>query len=222
MAITDIIHGLTTEHLVCVTDKIMLTKETYQAFSAMAKRAKDEANLDLAIASGFRDFNRQNLIYSAKFLGLRQVLNKDETPADISNLSLPQKVRLILYFSAIPGLSRHHFGTDIDIYAKNLLPENQHLDLTNIEYSTGSQAPLTAWLSANLEDFGFFRPFAKSKPDLASELWHISFYKEANNYTRALDQEECLNFIKEHNLFGLEELTTILETEFEKRFKIFG
>lgn len=218
----NIIHGISSDHLVHYSDKILLTKKTLDAFKTMANAAKNEANLDLDIASGYRDFARQNIIYSEKFNGTRKVLDPNENILDISNFTPYQKIKAILYFSAIPGLSRHHFGTDIDIYAKNLLGSDNKLDLTNIEYSQGPQAPLTQWLNENLSKYGFFRPYSKSSKNFANELWHISFYEEANLYTEIITLDESINFIKNQNLLGSFELEQILTEEFEERFKIFG
>lgn len=217
----DIIHGLKSNHLVPLNDHIKLTPSTSEAFKKLAAKAKEDANLDLEVASGYRDFSRQNLIFSEKFLGKRVILDKNEVPLDLTNISDEAKIRAILYFSAIPGLSRHHFGTDIDIYAKNLLPPDGKLELTNIEYSVGPQAPLSAWLKENMKDFGFFLPYSKKSDLISNELWHLSFYEEANCYTDALNLEESLDFLEKQKIIGLDILQKILTTEFKERIKLY-
>ena len=45
--------------------------------------------------------------------------------------------RQILRWSALPGGSRHHWGTEIDIFDPDLLPQGQSLQLEPWEYESG-------------------------------------------------------------------------------------
>lgn len=217
----DELHGLSEHHVVGVEGEragVRLTPKTGAAFIKMREAALKDG-LELHVASGFRDFARQNLIYTGKFDGVRQVLDRNEEPLDISHMSEEEKVRAILYFSAIPGLSRHHYGTDIDVFAANLLAPREELDLTNRLYGTGNQRPLTKWLEKYMADFGFFRPYVHDGLT-ASELWHISYAPEADVYTKMLTTDEAVSFVEAHNLRGTRALTDILKAEFTSRFKI--
>lgn len=217
----DELHGLSEHHVGAVEGEragVRLTPKTGAAFIKMREAALKDG-LELHVASGFRDFARQNLIYTGKFDGVRQVLDRNEEPLDISHMSEEEKVRAILYFSAIPGLSRHHYGTDIDVFAANLLAPGEELDLTNRLYGTGNQRPLTKWLEKYMADFGFFRPYVHDGLT-ASELWHISYAPEADVYTKMLTLAEAVSFVEAHNLRGARALTDILKAEFTSRFKI--
>ena len=77
--------------------------------------AADTAGFQLEIASGFRDFSRQLLIWNNKFSGQRTMLDSHSQPLDPSRLSDEEKLFAILRWSALPGTSRHHWGTDFDI-----------------------------------------------------------------------------------------------------------
>lgn len=219
--LNDIIHGLTENHLVSLKHNpaIKLTSATLDAFSQMRRAAKQDG-FDLGIASAYRSYERQNTIYSEKFMGHRTVLDINEDPIDIWQLTEDEKVRAILYFSAIPGFSRHHYGTDLDVYSPSLLSMDEQLDLTNRTYSTGSQKPICQWLTRNMAKFGFFRPYGIPLDGCASELWHISYAEEADYYTKHVDRDECLEFIFKSGLLGERILAKIIAVEFEARLKI--
>lgn len=171
------------------------TKKSLEAFALLQKEAlKDGLSLD--IASSYRSFYRQLQIFDDKFFSKRATLDADEKPLDISQFSLEQKCEAILRFSAIPGMSRHHFGTDFDIYSKSLLPLNCKLQLTAYEYAEGNYFyPLEQWLAQHLENFGFYRPF-KGNSLISNEPWHISFKEEALAYIEAYDPEELLALLR--------------------------
>ncbi len=61
----------------------------------------------------------------------------------------------ILRWSALPGGSRHHWGCDFDVYARNLLPPGTQLQLEPWEYLEGHQLAFYQWVEANLDSFGF-------------------------------------------------------------------
>lgn len=171
------------------------TKKALEAFALLRKEAL-KAGLSLDIASSYRSFYRQLQIFDDKFFSKRPTLGADEKPLDISKFSLEQKCDAILRFSAIPGMSRHHFGTDFDIYSKSLLPSGCRLQLTAYEYAEGNYFyPLEQWLAQNLEKFGFYRPF-NGNSLIAYEPWHISFKEEALAYIEAYDLEELIVLLR--------------------------
>lgn len=171
------------------------TKKALDAFMFLQKEAL-KAGFSLDLASTYRSFSRQLQIFEDKFSSKRQTLDANEQPIDISHFSIDQKCEAILRFSAIPGMSRHHFGTDFDIYSKSLLPSNCRLQLTAYEYDEGNYFyPLGQWLSQNLEKFGFYRPFMGGAL-IANEPWHISFKEEALAYIDSYDIEELIALLR--------------------------
>ena len=158
-----------------------------------------EKGFELRIASAYRSFYKQFKIFDYKFKGKRAVLDKDENPIDISTLSDEQKVLEIVRFSAIPGFSRHHFGTDFDVYAINLLPEGKDLELTAREYAKGNYFySLGQYLGQNLPKFGFIRPY-NGKGTIAYEPWHISYAKKADEFLKAFDLDYALQYLTSFN-----------------------
>ncbi len=100
---------------------------------------------------------------------------------DTASLSDEQKVRAILRWSALPGASRHHWGTDFDIYAGNLLPVDTSLALEPWEYTQGHQVPFYQWLKNNAGQYGFRFPYQQDRGGVAFEPWHISTMPRQNN-----------------------------------------
>ncbi len=147
--------GLSTDHLVVLSGAHRLQPQAAEAFQAMQQAAK-VAGFDLQPASTFRDFGRQLAIWNGKFRGERPVLDQDSQPIDIFSLDTAARCEAILRWSALPGTSRHHWGSDLDIYDPSRLPTGEKLQLEPWEYDAGGYFyPLTQWLSAHMAEFGF-------------------------------------------------------------------
>lgn len=221
----EIIHGLTDKHLTALilnNRSFMVTPATREAFLEMRNEALKDG-INLSIASSFRNFERQKIIFEEKIAGIRPVLDRNEHPVDIGTMSKEELIRTIMFFSAVPGMSRHHWGTDLDVYDPDALACDEELDLTNRCYTFGSQKNVGAWLSANMQKFGFFRPYARDNQYYSYELWHISHMNESDRFTSGLDCEECACFLK--NRAGLSEpdlVTSIVTGEFAQRFLLFS
>lgn len=155
--------------------RFKLESQTALAFKAMADCAAKDG-IKLAICSAYRPFDRQLAIWNAKASGKRAVLDINEQPVDISPLSDDELVDLILLWSALPGASRHHWGTDIDVFDAEQI-EAKSLRLVEAEYRDGGPcARLHQWLVANAKDFGFYFPFQRGQSAVSAEPWHISYF----------------------------------------------
>ena len=89
-----------------------LRKETHEAFVKMAEAAKKDS-VYLFIVSATRNFTAQKAIWENKWEGRTMVEGKDLTTIADDKV----KARLILLYSSMPGTSRHHWGTDMDLNA---------------------------------------------------------------------------------------------------------
>jgi LAS superfamily LD-carboxypeptidase LdcB len=149
------------------------------------------AGFDVRVVSGFRSFLRQAEIWNAKAAGLRPVLDAQERPMDIGALSERELVFAILRWSALPGASRHHWGSDMDVIDAAAIPPGYRLQLSVRETRAGGPfAPLHRWLDERIGSgraHGFFRPYTGVGCDVAPEPWHLSFAPLAWECQRALD-----------------------------------
>lgn len=146
------------------------------------------AGFDLRVASSYRSFERQRMIWNNKALGLRPVLDSDGAPLDITCMSESEMVFAILRWSALPGASRHHWGTDIDVYDASKMPPDYQLQLTVAETEgDGPCAEFHRWLSDELSapTCEFFRPYAQDCGGIAPEPWHLSYAPLATEFSHA-------------------------------------
>ncbi len=137
---------------------------------------------DLHPISSFRDFDRQLGIWNAKYRGEKILLDRSGQPLDYNSLPESQRIDTIMAWSALPGASRHHWGTELDVIDLGALrAERQrnpefHAQMVPAEFAPGALfGPLDDWLQRNLTHFGFFRPYAQDLGGVMPEPWHISF-----------------------------------------------
>jgi LAS superfamily LD-carboxypeptidase LdcB len=151
------------------------------------RAAAAKAGIDLAPASSFRDFDRQVGIWNAKWTGRRTMLDRNGRPIDPAALTPAKRVDAILAWSAAPGMSRHHWGTDLDVYDRAAVSADYRLQLVPEEYGPGGPfARLTAWLDANMQRYGFYRPYATFRGGVQPEPWHLSHAPTAREAMRRL------------------------------------
>ncbi|QQD18865.1 M15 family metallopeptidase [Spongiibacter nanhainus] len=139
----------------------------------------DKAGFDLRIVSGYRSFDRQLAIWNAKACGERALLDSDGKPVDFAALNNEQLAASILRWSALPGASRHHWGTDIDIYDAAAVADDYQVQLTPQEVADdGVFGPFHHWLDEHFATgagYGFFRPYCQDRGGIAPERWHLSY-----------------------------------------------
>ncbi len=175
----DILLGKTQEHLVPLAGtKCLVHQQMLHDLLKLQQDAKKDG-FDLQIASAFRDYDRQLKIWNAKAIGERPLFDDQERPLNYSELSPTQIVFAILRWSALPGCSRHHWGSDIDIYDGNSQAAADVKLVPSECVGNGPAAKLHEWLDtqlANKNAFGFFRPYVTDKGGISPERWHLSYY----------------------------------------------
>ena len=171
----DQLTGRARNHLSELTDPpCALHNEVVAPFLAMRAAAAADG-IDLVAFSSFRDFDRQLAIWNGKFRGERPMQDRAGKPLDALILRPEERVAAILWWSALPGASRHHWGTDIDVIDAAAMPENYRLRLLPEEFAEGGIFHrLGAWLDANIARFGFFRPYGEYRGGVYPEPWHLS------------------------------------------------
>jgi LAS superfamily LD-carboxypeptidase LdcB len=142
----------------------------------LALRAAAAADgIDLVPISSFRDFNRQLTIWNGKCRGERELQGPDGTVVDAASLDDDALVGTVLHWSALPGASRHHWGTDMDVIDAAAMPAGYRPRLETAEYAAGGVfAALNDWL-ARAGEFGFYRPYASYRGGFQPEPWHLSY-----------------------------------------------
>jgi LAS superfamily LD-carboxypeptidase LdcB len=202
-------------HITWLDKHTGIHQQALSAWQAMSAEAK-LAGFNLKIASGYRSFSRQLTIWNRKFVGQLAIKNQQDETLDITVMSEQEILRAILYYSALPGTSRHHWGCDIDIYATNLLAENQTLQLEPWEYQlNGPFYPLSQWLAENASRFNFYFPYDTYRGGVAAEPWHLSYWPIAQQGQQQLTQALIHSVIMTSDISGknsiIQQLSTIYQ-----------
>jgi len=187
-----------------------LHPDAARAFTAL-REAAQAAGLEPAAASGFRDFERQLTIWNDKYHGRRPLLDRQGEPLDPHVMTASQIVPAILQWSALPGASRHHWGTEIDVIDRAALGEGQQPRLVPAEYAgDGIFAPLERWLAEHAESFGFFRPYDRDRGGVQPEPWHLSYAPIAATALPALTLPVLRAALEDIDLAGAEAVAPLL------------
>jgi LAS superfamily LD-carboxypeptidase LdcB len=171
----DQLTGRSREHLTELSvPACTLHKQVVSPFLTLRAAAAADG-IDLVAFSSFRDFNRQVAIWNGKFRGERPLQDRTGKPLDVSTLPAAERVAAILWWSALPGASRHHWGTDFDVMDAAALPAGYRLQVVPAEYQAGGPfARLTTWLDTHMHAYGFYRPYTTDRGGVAPEPWHLS------------------------------------------------
>ena len=136
-------------------------------------------------------------IWDAKFRLERPVRNAAGEIIDGHQLEPRARLEAIMRWSAIPGASRHHWGTDCDVYDRAAVGE-AGLQLVPAEYAAGGhQARLHDWLQQHMHRFGFYQPYRTDRGGVCPEPWHLSYAPLAMECERALDRDGLLDLLRE-------------------------
>ncbi len=151
----------------------LMHKEAYSAFIQMYDAAH-LAGIDLKIISAARNFDYQKGLWEKKWTG--QTKLSGGVDASVAFPDPIGRALKILEFSAMPGSSRHHWGTDIDVNS-----------FENSWFESGKGLKLYNWLAENAAQFGFCQPYTK-KTDARphgynEEKWHWSYVPLAKTLT---------------------------------------
>lgn len=156
----------------------LLRREAAAALERLVDAARAEG-VELRVKSATRNFERQAQIWEAKWTGERLLAGG----LNLAKSGLPDtaKARKILLYSSMPGTSRHHWGTDVDLNA-----------FTNEYFDEGRGAEEYEWLRRNAADYGFSQPYTSKeggRTGYEEERWHWSYAPLAIPLLRAYNAE---------------------------------
>lgn len=165
-------------------DAQYIRKETLEGFIKMADAAKKEG-ITLKIVSATRNFYTQKSIWEAKWNGT----NKDWIDVKTKYPAAKDRALAILRYSSMPGTSRHHWGTDIDI--NSVQPAH---------FTKGKGKKEYEWLKKNGATYGFCQPYSpkgKDRPNgYEEEQWHWSYMPLSKDFLAKYPTTVSYNDIK--------------------------
>jgi LAS superfamily LD-carboxypeptidase LdcB len=197
--------GRSREHIVDLEQpRCSLHYAVVAAFLAMRDAASEEG-IDLQAVSSHRDFERQVMLWNRKWRGERPLYDREGRVLDAEKLSDAERVDAILAWSSIPGGSRHHWGTDIDVIDAAAMPESYEVQLLPAEYAPdGVFGKLSAWLDGNMNRYGFYRPYGSDRGGAAIEPWHLSYAPVAREAIEGLSLSVLRSAIVQGDMLGKE------------------
>ena len=197
--------GRVRTHIEQIEDpRVALHRDAVEPFLALRDAAAKDG-LDVAPFSAFRDFQQQVEIWNRKFRGERPLYDRDGNLREHAGLREPELVEAILVWSAVPGASRHHWGSEIDVYDRAAVPEGYRVRLLPEEYVPGGVFErLALWMDENLGRFDFFRPYDRDRGGVYPEPWHISYVPVSSRALSTLTPEVVAEALREEQVLGKE------------------
>ena len=139
----------------CMRSGLYLRNEVFDAFVELYKNAEDEG-IKLVVISATRPFNHQKSIWDRKWARPQYMGWQDM-----------DKAKDILKYSSMPGTSRHHWGTDIDLNA-----------LENSYFETREGLEVYDFLKRCGGELGFAQVYTNKlsgRTGYEEEKWHWSY-----------------------------------------------
>ncbi len=187
--------------------------QVVRAFMSMRAAAALDG-FDLHPFSTFRDYDTQLRIWNNKFSGKKPLYDQDGAVRERASLSPQDVVACILNWSALPGGSRHHWGTEIDVVDAAAMPAGYAPQLLPQETAVGGIfRGLHRWLDENMARFDFFRPYNYFKGGMYPEPWHLSYAPAAQQAMGSVNLELLARVTGQADMLGkdlaLEAMATI-------------
>ena len=141
-----------------------LLPEAYRKFKQMQNDAKKEG-VEIEIVSGYRSYQKQKNIWNKKY--------NENYKKEVIGI---ENINRIIQYSTLPGTSRHHWGTDIDIIDKRFIPKGDLLIEKNYA-ENGIYSQLFYWMKKNSKKYDFYLVYDDSpkRKGFKFEPWHYSY-----------------------------------------------
>ncbi|WP_298489409.1 M15 family metallopeptidase [uncultured Maribacter sp.] len=176
---------------------INLRKEAHDAFLEM-KKAAYSAGIDLKVVSSYRNFERQVQIWERKY----------DKYTEENGMAPIDAIDKIIEYSTIPGTSRHHWGTDVDIVDSYRKVEGNVLDPNKFREG-GPYEDFKNWMDANSEKYGFYLVYTDhpKRKGFKYEPWHYSYAPISKPMLTAFRRKNILLLLQQEDFYGSEHFT---------------
>ncbi len=168
-----------------------LREEAHLAFSKL-KADASKVGIRINVVSSYRNFDHQKRIWGRKF--------KRYTS---QGLSESQSIKKIIEYSTIPGTSRHHWGTDLDIVDSNAKQPSSLLQPENFN-SDGPFCKLKEWMDENASNYGFHLVYTdlEDRKGFKYEPWHYSYKPLSSTFLKQYRTLDIKSILKKEKLGG--------------------
>ena len=185
------------------TEEFNLLPKVALAFKAMQTAAKKEG-IDLKVVSSFRSYAAQKNIWNRKY---KRYIS--------DGLSGPEAITKIIEYSTLPGTSRHHWGTDIDLIEGSKKVAGDVL--LDKHFDQGAYQKLHQWLLKNATRFGFDMVYTKDslRKGFFYEPWHYSYTPLSKEFLKTYREKGLIYTIKQDSTLEGKEF---ISPEFIERY----
>lgn len=165
--------------------------EAAKALELMSQAAKVEG-IKIEVVSAYRSFDRQKEIFESKYT---RFLGDGLTPS--------QAIEKIIKYSTIPGTSRHHWGTDIDLIDAAAPRPESVLQAANY-HGKGPYCKFKEWMDEHAESFGFFEVYTNNaqRKGFEYEPWHFSYAPVSIRMLKAYKALDLKSILSEEKIKG--------------------
>jgi LAS superfamily LD-carboxypeptidase LdcB len=169
-----------------------LHPKAYKAFLQMRDCALEQG-INIQIVSGYRSFDRQLSIWNNKFEKFKEY-----------SLTDAEVINKVTNYSAIPGTSRHHWGTELDIIDENSTVKSTGLLNHNNFEKNGAFYKMHKWLKENAHQFDYHIVYSKdkSRTGFMYEPWHYSYAPVSKKLLKKYSQLNLNNIIRDNRILG--------------------
>lgn len=199
--------GLSTSHL--KSEVFLLEDKTFDAFLEM-KSAASKDDIEIKIVSGYRSFQDQKSIWERKF----RLLSKSKTPTEA--------ISEIITYSSIPGTSRHHWGTDIDIIDASVPAPKGDILLEKYYHDDAPFAKLKSWMDKYSRDFGFELVYTNTsdRAGFSYEPWHYSYAPQSISFLKLQSNEDYQKAWRNLSFDGKSDMTELFIDLYFKNYSL--
>ena len=175
---------------------IPLAKKAGRAFEKMQNAAQKEG-IEIEIVSGYRSYDRQKDIWNRKFKAYKE-----------AGFSDTENINKIIEYSTLPGTSRHHWGTEVDII-DGAKPKKGDVLVSQKFIGEGPYAALKKWMDQHANSYGFYLPYTENplRKGFYFEPWHYSYAPLSIPLLQAYKALDLNQVLKTEGLAGKNALT---------------
>lgn len=176
---------------------INLRAQAHDAFVEMKKAAYSDG-IDLKIVSSYRNFTRQEAIWERKFV----------TYTEDDGMTPLAAIDKIIEYSTVPGTSRHHWGTDVDIVDGYRKVDGDVLDPAKFG-AGGPYEDFKKWMDENSKVFDFHLVYTDDpkRKGFKYEPWHYSFAPLSVPMLTAFRSKNIMLILEQETFLGSEHFT---------------
>ena len=177
---------------------LQLRKEAYEAFVNMKKAAYSDG-IDLKVISSYRSFEHQARIWDRKYSNY----------VDDEGLEPQDAIDKIIEYSTIPGTSRHHWGTDVDLVDGYQKVDGDVLDPEKFVAGKPYES-FRKWMDENSKKYDFYLVYTDDpkRKGFKYEPWHYSYAPLSIPMLTQFRKKNILKLLSKEEIMGSDHFTT--------------